>query len=272
MQPQRSSRILEQDFSTATNHFNRLTSAPAAELLDSSSMTIAKDGSLRIVYAPFDYVARNARLVIVGITPGRVQATNALSAAQNAIKGGCPMSEALAQAKSMGSFSGPLRANLVAMLDGIGVAEHFGVQSTSEFFRAGSQEVHFTSALRYPALVNGKNYNGTPDMLRTPLLRQVVETHLAEEARMLPDALWLPLGPRPEAALGFLARKGLLDQRQILGGLPHPSGANAERVAVFLGRKAPELASRQTDPVKLTDAFRTLRAQIAALKKGHRHE
>ena len=113
-----------------------------------------------------------------------------------------------------GSFSGPLRANLVAMLDAIGVAEHLGVQTTAEIFRPGSQDVHFTSALRYPVLVNGKNYNGTPDMLKTPLLRRMVETHLAEEARMLPDALWLPLGPRPEAALRHLARQGAARQEE----------------------------------------------------------
>ncbi|WP_272007821.1 hypothetical protein [Roseovarius sp. ZX-A-9] len=229
-------------------------------------MTIAQNGALRVAYAPFDHIARKAKLVIVGITPGRVQATNALSAAQSALESGSSISEALAEAKLIGSFSGPLRANLVAMLDAIGVAEHLGVQTTAEIFHPGSQDVHFTSALRYPVLVNGKNYNGAPDMLKTPLLRRMVETHLAEEARMLPDALWLPLGPRPEAALGHLARQGLLDRKKILRGLPHPSGANAERIAVFLGRKPPELASRQTNPAKLLSAFKMLMAQMASLK------
>ncbi len=257
---------MEQDLSLATTHFGRLTAAPAANLLDSGALTIAQDRYLKIAYAPFDHVARKARLVIVGITPGRVQTLNALSAAQNALESGSSIREALAVAKLTGSFSGPLRANLVAMLDAIGVAEHLGVQTTAEIFRPGSQDVHFTSALRYPVFVNGKNYNGTPDMLKTPILSRMVETYLSEEARMLPDALWLPLGPQPEAALVRLARQGLLDRKKILGGLPHPSGANAERVAVFLGRKPPELASRQTNPIKLLSAFRMLTNQINALK------
>ena len=75
---------MEQNLSLATTYLSRLTAAPAADLLDSGAMTIAKDGALRVAYAPFDHIARNARLVIVGITPGRVQATNAMSAAQDA--------------------------------------------------------------------------------------------------------------------------------------------------------------------------------------------
>ena len=257
---------MEQDLSLAATHLGRIPVGPAANLLESRTKTIAQDGALRVAYAPFDHIARNARVVIVGITPGHVQATNALSAARDALERGESVPEALAEAKLTGSFSGPLRANLVAMLDAIGMAEHLGIQTTAEIFRPGSQDVHFTSALRYPVFVNGHNYNGTPDMLKTPLLRRMIETHLAEEARMLPDALWLPLGPRPEAALRHLASQGLLDRKRILSGLPHPSGANAERVAVFLGRKSPELASRQTNPAKLLSAFKALVTQIAAMK------
>ena len=44
--------------------------------------------------------------------------------------------------------------------------------------------------------------------------------------------------PKPAAALRHLAGLGILDPSHILDGLPHPSGANAERVAYFLGRKA----------------------------------
>lgn len=159
-----------------------------------------------------------------------------------------------------------MRNNLTAMLDAIGVNQLFKIKSTGQLFTPGAEHVHFTSALRYPVFVNGKNYNGTPDMLRTPLLRQMVETYLAEEVKLLPKALWLPLGPKAEGALEHLSSKGLLDRSRILSGLPHPSGANAERVAVFLGRKDPAAASTQTKPAPLLAAFKTLRSQIANLK------
>jgi hypothetical protein len=35
-----------------------------------------------------------------------------------------------------------------------------------------------------------------------------------------------------------LVRKGVLDAARVPNGLPHPSDANAERIAYFLGRKA----------------------------------
>ena len=73
-----------------------------------------------------------------------------------------------------------------AMLEAIGVARYFGVPTTAEFFRPDAADIHFTSALRYPVFVDGKNYNGTPDMLATRIFRQMVETHLAEEAAFLP--------------------------------------------------------------------------------------
>ena len=258
---------MEQDLSLTETHLRHIADAPVTGLLDCHAMTIAQDGALRVAYAPFEHIARNAKLVIVGITPGKAQAINALSAAQSALKKGKAIPEVLAEAKQTGSFSGPLRDNLVAMLDAIGVSEFLNVSSTADIFWPGSQDVHFTSALRYPVFVGSKNYNGSPDMLKTPLLRKMVETHLAEEARMLPNALWLPLGPRAEAALRHLAGEGLLDRKKVLSGLPHPSGANAERVAVFLGRKSPALASRQTNPIKLLSAFNALAKQISDLKR-----
>jgi hypothetical protein len=259
---------LDQNLSIAADYLTRMNAKSADQLLDSDAMTLAQDGNLRVCYAPFDHVARNARIVIVGITPGRVQALNAMVAAQASLRQAASIAEVLTHAKLTGSFSGPLRNNLVAMLDAIGVAKYLQLNSTSELFLDGSKDVHFTSALRYPVFINGANYSGVPNMLRTPVLRNMIETYLVEEVRLLPDALWLPLGPGPEAALKHLSDKGLLDHNKILGGLPHPSGANAERIAVFLGRKAPAKASVKTNPAKLLAAFQSLSAQISNMKQG----
>jgi hypothetical protein len=235
--------------------------------LKSSQLAYAQDGAVRVAYAPFDHVATSARLVVVGITPGLSQANTALLAAQKHLAKGLPHEEVLRFAKLTASFSGgAMRSNLTTMLDAIGVNQLFDLKSTGQLFNPSAEHVHFTSALRYPVFVNGKNYNGTPDMLRTPILRALVDTYLAEEARLLPKALWLPLGPKAEVALHHLSSKGLLDRTHILSGLPHPSGANAERVAVFLGRKDPEMASSQTKPGPLLEAFKSLRRQIATLK------
>ncbi|PWE30423.1 hypothetical protein C4N9_06205 [Pararhodobacter marinus] len=246
----------------------RITSQNCHDPLKAPELLLEASGAIRIIYAPFDRIEMSARLVVVGITPGMTQAVNALIAAK-AASNALSLEATLAKAKLTASFSGSsIRNNLVAMLDAIGVAKHFGQQSTAAMFQPGATDVHFTSALRYPVFVDGKNYNGSPDMLSTPILRKQIDTYLAEEAQLLGKAIWLPLGPKAEAAVSHLAKEGLLDPARILSGMPHPSGANAERVAVFLGRKKPEDASRQTNPLPLIAAHQRLKAQIANLERN----
>lgn len=43
-----------------------------------SELTLSDGGDLFVSYAPFDHIARQAELVLVGLTPGRTQAANAL--------------------------------------------------------------------------------------------------------------------------------------------------------------------------------------------------
>ncbi|SET26167.1 uracil-DNA glycosylase family protein [Oceanicella actignis] len=255
---------MEQDLTLARMLLPTLTPTRNEEFARQKNLLLAQDGRVSVHYAPFDHIVRTARLVILGITPGLTQAVNAVNAAVEARDAGLPIEAVLEKAKMTASFSGgATRANLVAMLDAIGVARRFGLTSAAELFRPGSTDVHFTSALRYPVLVDGKNYNGTPHMLKTPILRRMVETWLAEEARLLPDALWLPLGAKAEAAAAHLVQAGLLRGSRVLAGMPHPSGANAERVAVFLGRKRPEDASPRTRPGPLIEAFARLSEQMA---------
>lgn len=66
-------------------------------------------------------------------------------------------------------------------------------------------------------------------------------------------------------ALGFLADRGLIDRKRVLEGLPHPSGANAERIAYFLGRKNRADLSVKTIPSKLDRARENLLRQVGAL-------
>ncbi|KAB2655061.1 hypothetical protein F9K94_21120 [Brucella tritici] len=109
-----------------------------------------------------------------------------------------------------------MRSNLVEMLDYISVANLLHTPSTASLFEFGSTDMHFTSALQYPVFVDGNNHAGKPSMLKTPLLRSMVETQLAEEARLLSNAIWLPLGPLAEEAVLHLAGKGMLKRNNIL--------------------------------------------------------
>jgi hypothetical protein len=131
-----------------------------------------------------------------------------------------------------------MRANFVALLDYIGLARRLRIASTDLLWQTEKGAVHFTSALRHPVFVSGTNYAGNPAMTRTTILRQYLEECLYEEALALPGAVWVPLGPKATEGVGWLVRKGVLDAARVPNGLPHPSDANAERIAYFLGRKA----------------------------------
>lgn len=228
------------------------------------SLCMQRSGPWATYYAPFDHVNERARLVLVGITPGLQQASNALTALQTGVGAGSQVTDALQAAKKFASFSGPMRSNLVALLDGIGVAGNLGLASTSELFAAREDLVHFTSVLRYPVTVDGKNYSGTPRVIGNTWLENQLDW-FESEVRTLPNAIYVPLGPTVTEVMESYIRRGLLNPRQVLAGLPHPSGANAERIAYFLGRKPREALSSKVDPGKLDRARAELTAQLRAM-------
>jgi hypothetical protein len=60
--------------------------------------------------------------------------------------------------------------------------------------------------------------------------------------------------------LDYLANQGIVDRSTILDGLPHPSGANAEHIAYFLGQKPRGRLSAKTDPTRLDADRASLKA------------
>lgn len=229
-------------------------------------LLLASEGRLDTFYAPFDYINPKARITICGITPGRSQAVTALNEARRLLKAGASLEEAKRKAKETASFAGPMRKNLIGMLDHIGLTKLLGIDSCSRLFDTHTHLVHYTSALRYPVFLNGENYSGSPAMLSQKSLRHQVDTHLAEEVRTLDEnCVYVPLGPKVAEAFEHLQRKGLLRPEQVLTGLPHPSGANAERISYFLGNKAREQLSAKTNADVLDAARTQLCAKVANL-------
>jgi hypothetical protein len=98
----------------------------------------------------------------------------------------------------------------------------------------------------------------------------MVETFLAEEARDLSGALWLPLGPKPTAALNHLVARGVLPAYRVLQGMPHPSPANNERIQYFLGRKEKAALSVKTRADLIDAARSALLTQVSKLQSSNR--
>jgi len=224
-----------------------------------------RDGHVAIHYAPFDYTNEKAKVVIVGITPGKTQMVNAIAEARRQMVLAASEDRILAAAKRTASFSGAMRPNLVGLLDKIGLNQWLDITSCDALFGTASELVQTTSVLRFPVFVDGENYNGTPNMLKHPLLRHYVIEHFGKEAQTLKDAVFVPLGDKVAETLRFLVSQGVIKPEQVLDGLPHPSGANAERIAYFLGNKSREALSAKTDPVKLERARERLCSQVRAL-------
>ena len=158
-----------------------------------------------------------------------------------------------------------MRPNLIALMDSIGLPRVLSLRSCADLFEAAPHLLQTASVLQFPVFVNGENYNGTPDIIRTPMLRQFLLTHFLPVLNELPDAALIPLGPVPTKALSWLVREGYVSGRRVLEGLPHPSGANGERIAYFLGRKDRSELSSKTDASKLDAARAELLAAVAAL-------
>lgn len=244
-------------------------SLSATELNGSSTLNVklrlVQEGSIEVCYAPFEYINPKARVVLVGITPGRTQMLNAVKEARKQLDLGAEMENVLMAAKRVGAFSGPMRPNLISLLDCISVNRWLGIGSCDALFGTASHLVQTASVLRNPVFINGENYNGNPDMVRHPLLRTQLLSYFGEDIKLLPKAVFVPLGDKVAAALRFLADNGCLDHDRILEGLPHPSGANAERIAYFLGKKSSGELSVKTNPVKLDLARDLLIQKVMAL-------
>jgi hypothetical protein len=147
-------------------------------------LLLFENGRLSVRYCPFDSVNPKAKLVIVGITPGLRQMFLSCQEAQRALTEGQTGGDVIRRAKAVGGFAGSMRTNLVTMLDGIGLHEKLGIDSTRLLFGEHGELLSGTSAIIYPAFVDGRNYTGTPGPEAYPLLQAFVDQVLtASRAR-----------------------------------------------------------------------------------------
>jgi hypothetical protein len=234
------------------------------ELPDSLKMSVGPKG-LSTWYAPFDYINQDARIVLCGITPGFKQADAALSAAAQSLQAGEDLLAAVKSAKETGSFAGAMRTNLALMLDHIGINQLLGVHSCSELFGTHRALVHYTSALRYPVFKNGENYSGDKDIVNEPYLWNQANERLQEEFAALPTAIWIPLGQSVLAVFEKLVANKSVERRRVLFGLPHASGANAERIKYFIGQKQRNALSNKVNPAIIDQRKSSILQQVRLL-------
>ncbi len=214
-------------------------------------LDVFNDGHIQVIYAPVDGVNPRAKVLLLGITPGWAQAEIAYRVFREHAAAGHTNAEAFAAVEREAAFAGPMRANLVSMLDDLDLPQLLGIGSCDDLFGPAAALVHTTSALRYPVFVRGKNYSGHPTPEQHSFLREMLDTVLAPELATVGGALIVPLGKAVKSGLNYLSAGGTLDTARCLVGFPHPSGANGHRKRQFASQR------------------RALRAQAAAWFGAH---
>lgn len=199
------------------------------------ALSLGRHGDYSAFYAPFDWVNASADIVIVGVTPGVQQATEALKTLRRMLLSGGSSEEAARLTKESASFKGGMRSLGARLMDHFALNELFGLDSTADLFGAARERAHYTSALRYPVLKGFKNYAGDSRLMQRPFLRQMVDEYLAEELAGFPDAWIVPFGPTALLAVDALAHRGVVNQARVLGGILHPGGQQWNRYNVQLG-------------------------------------
>jgi hypothetical protein len=203
-----------------------------ASLLDDSRV-IGRAKSYTVVYGPFSSQPNpQAEVIFVGLTPGRSQLELANRIARERVTL-TPEEYALTLRREV-AFAGPMRRNLIAMLDRLGLQRRLGLPSTADLFGTQSHRMFATSALRYPVFGAGwKNYSGNSAIVREPLFIEMLKTLLGPMLAAMPRTLIVPFGSCVGAGVLYVAECGMIDKRRVLRGFPHPSGANGHRRVIF---------------------------------------
>ncbi len=222
-------KLTEQDLRNEIGQPNALRLYPSVGTSD-------PDG-IEILWAPFDYVNRDAKLVIIGVTPGPNQALRSYKAVRSAFARGAEPQTEIEKIKAESSFRGEIiEPNLKSLLEHSGLAEQAGIEDIDDLWTKEAFKVHFTSTIRYPTFINKKLFNNQIDSLRHPELRKYVETCLSEELATVPlDAVIVALGQKGPRIVRHAAKVAGIDPRRVIA-MPHPSGSATGAVRDFLSK------------------------------------
>jgi len=190
------------------------------ETVTRPELLVHRAGAVEVYYTPFDSVNAGAQIVLIGICPGRHQMLLAVREARRVFLEGGTVAQTLTAADATASFAGPMRRNLVRMLDGIGVQDALGIASAASLFGEHQNLADSQSMCNFTVQVRSENYRGaSPRIDQVPFLRAYATQVLAAALEMSPDALVVPLGKAVSGAVTMLlVREDRLDPRRCLLG------------------------------------------------------
>ncbi len=246
---------------------------------DSSELVIEKNGRDILRYIPFEHVNADAKLVIVGITPGPNQLRLAYSEAQRLMAAGTATATLLHEVKKLGAFGGSaMRPNLLRYLRHFKFDKILGIAEVESLWQENAGLFHATSVIPNAAFTTtpggGESmFAGSfAYLMASSLFRQCFMDGFVSTLRDInPDALYIGLGDCPADALQWCVDNGYLQARQCLGSFCHPSTSGGSAPSVYIRDKT--LSDlKPTDPVrhrvaKLDQAYARM-ARATALLLG----
>jgi hypothetical protein len=178
-----------------------------------------------------------ARVILVGLTPGENQARQAAAAYLDSDATVRADPEAFsAVVRRRVAFAGTMRVNLCSMLDELGFPRYLEIHQSSDLFEEARARAATTSALLYPVFVGPelRNFSGGGiNLADIPLFRRMLDELLAPRVARAETAMIVPLGKAAASGLRYLCEQGIVSPKRVLLGMPHPSGANGHRMRQF---------------------------------------
>jgi len=226
-------------FSHFANDLKRL----GVKGVESREFILGQEKSYALKYIPFEYVNRDARLVIVGITPGNTQLSLAYGKAQELLLANRPENEILVEIKKTGAFGGSsMKPNLLKILRHFHFNQLLGIEDVASLWDSNADLLHSTSVVPHAAFKGGKMFAGSFDeVIKSTLLKDCFLNCFVESIKEIkPKALFVGLGPCPLVALEWCVQEGVLQSQQVLGAFCHPSSSGGSTTRYYLREVARE--------------------------------
>lgn len=189
----------------------------------------------------FDYVNKDAEVMILGITPGPNQAVDVEDAKRLSKK----------ELKRKYAFSGTLmRKNLIDELNYILLNEFLKIKDCKSLWEDDFSRVEMTSLLKNAVYKNNESktpFNETQKINNNEQLKNEFENGFKKDCGKYKNLrIIIALGKKIKIIIDKLQKEGIIDKSVKILSIPHPSGGNNGQVSYFLERSSNERYNNDT--------------------------
>lgn len=189
----------------------------------------------------FDYVNKDAEVMILGITPGPNQAVDVEDAKRLSKK----------ELKRKYAFSGTLmRKNLIDELNYILLNEFLKIKDCKSLWEDDFSRVEMTSLLKNAVYENNESktpFNETQKINNNEQLKNEFENGFKNDCKKYKNLrIIIALGKKIKIIIDELQEEGIIDKSVKILSIPHPSGGNNGQVSYFLERSSNERYNNDT--------------------------